>query len=103
LLRLEDALGTEGVALLVEAHERALAFDEVFDELSAKRPVAVRIELNGGGGHFVVINGFDPTTRMLSIGDPDPTFGAQQRTYDVLLTSYRGTWTHSFRLKDHGD
>jgi hypothetical protein len=94
--------GPKGVALLVEAHDRVLSFDEVVEEIENNRPVALRILLTGGGGHFVVISGADATNRMLQIGDPDPNFGPQQRSYDVLLTSYRGTWTHSFTLKNHG-
>ena len=73
-----------------------LDFESVAREIDAGRPVAIRINWNGGGAHFVVITGYDRARGTFTI--EDPWLGRSQLTAEVLRTSYRGIgkWTLTY-------
>jgi len=82
---------------------RTLTFEEIKTEIDAGRPVAVRVGWPAGGGHFLVICGYDFTpsgVQQVLLGDP--FYGDSRTAYDLFCTSYQGsgTWTDTFLLKD---
>ena len=73
-----------------ETRPRPLRFTEIQREIDALRPVCVFIRWNGGGGHFVVINGY----WLSAEGDEwvevsDPLFPNSIVLYDVLVSAYQ--------------
>lgn len=79
------------------------------DEINAFRPVAMRIEWNGGGAHFVVIHGYadihlpEWPFLLTYLNVQDSYWGpsiVHHRTFDVaeFPANYHGggSWTHSF-------
>ena len=86
-------------------------FTDLKKELTANRPIAVRIGWFGGGAHFVVICGYKvlPSgARILQIADPfygnlvdGEYFGIWEIDYDLFPESYQqgGDWTATFFLK----
>jgi hypothetical protein len=104
--RLTDALpvalaGKPSGASLKQVVSRPLRFDELQRELDAGRPVCIRIGWDGGGGHFIVLTGY----QVLSSGDQhvdvaDPLYPDCTVDYDELTNAYHGDgqWTHSFLL-----
>ena len=78
---------------------RALSFAELTAELSSGEPVAVRIGWRGGGGHFVVVEGYSTEDEQVDIEDPNE--GPSQLSYATLCADYggAGAWTHSYRTR----
>jgi Papain-like cysteine protease AvrRpt2 len=78
-------------------------FSSVDTEIDAGRPVGVRIGWSGGGGHFVVIAGYDEAllARTDYVAIADPWYGSSDVAWDTFKTSYQGsgTWTHTFYTK----
>jgi hypothetical protein len=62
------------------------------------RPLGVRIGWAGGGGHFVVLDGW---IGPASVDIQDPWYGHSVYNYSVFTTRYQGTgaWTDSYFLK----
>jgi len=88
---------------------RSLTKDELQTEIDAGRPAVARLGWGangaGGGGHFVVLYGFDGTT--VDINDPWPDTGPVIQTYTSFSSTsatakYQGTslfrWTHTLTL-----
>jgi hypothetical protein len=84
-----------------------LSFADVKGQVDAGRPLGTRIGWAGGGGHFMVIEGYRDggTAATREVAIHDPIFGESQYVYDSYRTAYRGTtgnnWTHSYRTKSH--
>ena len=98
---LRVALSAQSGASLTKVVPRPLRFDELQRELDAARPVCIRIGWDGGGGHFVVLTGY----QVLSSGDrhvdvADPLYPDCTVDYEELTNAYHGDgqWTHSFLL-----
>lgn len=81
-------------------------------EVNATRPVGVRIGWAGGGGHFVIVSGFDDDTGTEFIDVEDPWYGPSTADYTSFCTRYQGfgTWTHTYPINytpekgnDNGD
>ena len=91
---LQDALGKVGRLKSWDAGFAGKA--DLASELGAGRVVGVRIGWRGGGGHFVVVRGFDNKSGTVWVADP--AAGSQRLAYKVLRDSYRGlgTWTHTY-------
>ncbi|MCF3104828.1 C39 family peptidase [Streptomyces roseoverticillatus] len=75
---------------------RNASFGETRNEIANKRPFAVRIGWNSGGGHMNVVYGYDSTSNMIAVGDPWPT----TKTYTWWnYSAYSGNnsfrWTHT--------
>jgi hypothetical protein len=70
---------------------------DVRAEVDAGRLVGVRIGWSGGGGHFVILEGYEETGGGF-VHVEDPWFGASYITDATIRTSYQGTgsWTHTY-------
>lgn len=78
----------------------AASFAGVRAEIDGGEPLGVRIGWSGGGGHFLVIEGYlDDATDQVAVDDP--WYGASDLAYSTLTTSYQGSgsWTHSYRTQ----
>lgn len=75
-----------------------MAFVDLRAEIDAGQPLGVRIGWSGGGGHFVVIEGYKPGPAEQRVAIDDPWYGASDLTYTAFASSYRGSgsWTHSY-------
>ncbi len=98
---LDDALSDLG-NLREPVVTSVLGFTDLRAEIDRGTPLATRIGWAGGGGHFMVVNGYrGATTRMVAIDDP--IYGRSDMTYDAFRAAYQGagTWTHSYRTRSH--
>ena len=79
-----------------------VSYDTVCSEITAGRPLCVRV-VSGGFGHFVVISGFDAgnVDQRLSVDDPKGGRGRVDVPYEALRTNYfgSGVWTHTYFIK----
>jgi hypothetical protein len=67
----------------------------VTDEIDRDRPVACRIGWKGGGGHFIVLYGYD-ASGLIHVADP---WGAKTSTYafgSFMKGYHMGCWTHTY-------
>jgi hypothetical protein len=73
------------------------AFAGVRTEIDGGRALGVRIGWSGGGGHFVMVEGYKPCPEQ-RVAIDDPWYGASDLTYNAFVSSYQGTgsWTHSY-------
>jgi hypothetical protein len=70
-------------------------------EIDGSRPLCVRTQWAGGGGHFVALTGYDDDIALSPesmVRVQDPFYGPSTMPYRVFLTAYRGDgrWTHSY-------
>jgi hypothetical protein len=79
-----------------------LTFRELGQELDGSLPVCVRIGWEGGGGHFLVLSGY----QQLSSGDQlvdvaDPFYGDGTIDYNELAFAYvdSGQWTATYPVR----
>jgi len=74
--------------------ERRLTLTEVRSAIDDGRPLCLRIEWYGSGGHFVVIYGYSNNTILVA----DPLFGYSAIEYDKFPDQYqdRGKWTGTY-------
>ena len=80
-----------------------LSFEEIKERIDSGLPFCVRIHWARGGGHFVVVVGYDQSPRGVNqdIVD-DPLFLRSRVKYENFLTKYQihhGRWTATFNLK----
>jgi hypothetical protein len=78
-----------------------VAFTDVEGEVDGGRPVGVRIGWYGGGGHFVVISGYDDTNGGQQIDIEDPYYGPSTYDYNTFQSGYQsgaGQWTHTYPI-----
>lgn len=78
--------------------------DEIVAEVKAGRPLGVRIGWSGGGGHFVVIDGYDEDEQEKDaniVEVRDPIYGTSRLHYDDFVSHYQssGSWTDSYWTK----
>jgi papain like cysteine protease AvrRpt2 len=61
-------------------------------QVDAGKLVALCIDWSGGGGHFVVIDGYDPSAGMVDV--KDPLFGTSYLALSAFPAHYQGggTW-----------
>jgi hypothetical protein len=69
-------------------------------EINADRPIGCRIGWSGGGGHFVVLSGYDFGGASDFVDVQDPWYGPSVVNYSTFASSYQsnGSWTHSYLL-----
>lgn len=109
---LDDAL--KATSNLFEVRAGAVPFPELTALLNGNRPLAVRIEWNGSGGHFVVFHEWQTTAsdmEFVVVADPYhgerivpyndcvdryPATGATTGTWSHSYWTHPGTWTHSY-------
>ena len=83
---------------------KVLTFDEIRHEIDAERPICIRIAWRDGGGHFIVIVGYEVTPRGVNkviVEDPARGRGRALVPYNQLLSNYdvgHGEWTATFFL-----
>jgi len=80
----------------------AAPLSEVEHEVNAGRPLGVRIGWQGGGGHFVVLAGYDdPGTGPGFLRVEDPWYGPSRMAYSAFRNAYQGSgsWTHTYHTK----
>jgi len=87
------------VGHLARRNAGSIKFNKVCAEIKNNRPVAAHIIWDGGGGHFVVLAGFDSNLRKVLIRDP--LFADTWMDYDIFRTQYQGEgrWTISYKTK----
>jgi hypothetical protein len=82
---------------------RPLTMDEIREEIDGGRPVCARIQWRDGGGHFVLISGYEVTPRGVTVLTiDDPAFDRSRVKFEKFLTDYHtghGKWTGTFRLQ----
>ena len=82
---------------------RPLTLNEVKQEIDAGRPICARIQWRDGGGHFVIISGYETTPRgVVLLMIEDPAFDKSRVKFDMFLTNYHvghGKWTGTFLLQ----
>ena len=81
------------------ATQDALTLAKIKAEINAKRPVGVRIGWSGGGGHFVIIDGYNSATKEISVRDP--FYGSSVYSLTAFKTKYQstGAWSHTYKTK----
>lgn len=93
---LETALGVTGnfVSMTGPISDAA-----IIAELEAGRPIAARVQWEGGGGHAVVIAEYQDLMGEQKVGVADPFYGYEFN----FISSFRyggyqgsGTWTHTY-------
>jgi hypothetical protein len=74
------------------------SFAYVQGEVNGGRPVGVRIGWFGGGGHFVVLKGYDDSGTNQLVDVEDPWYGPSLVDYTAFATSYQGagSWTDTY-------
>ncbi|GAA4363996.1 hypothetical protein GCM10023185_33120 [Hymenobacter saemangeumensis] len=100
---LEDALGRTGNLLKME--ERRLNLQELDREINGLgHVVCIRIEWEGGGGHFLTLCGVT-ATGTVHIADPDSRYGTSTLPLSIFPTAYRrpGNWTHTYFTQPRPD
>ena len=75
---------------------RSASMLEIKTEIDSDRPMCLRVAWQGGGAHFLAIDGYNRDLDMLSVDDP--WYGASDVTASTLRSSYQGTgtWTHTY-------
>ncbi len=76
------------------------SFNQVQQEVDSIQPLGVRIGWSGGGGHFVILDGYE-TSNGQTLSVRDPWYGSSTYSYNTFRTSYQGngSWTHSYYTK----
>ena len=95
--RLDTALKAAQCFFGIEA--RPELFENLKLAIEAERPVGVRIGWRGGGGHFVMLTGYDDENAAVAVDDPH--YGRSTVRFDAFPASYKsgGDWTHSYATR----
>lgn len=74
----------------------SVALSTIRSQINKKRLLGVRIGWSGGGGHFVLIEGYRTNTNFIAV--EDPWYGSSDVDYSTFTTSYQdsGIWTHTY-------
>lgn len=74
------------------------SFQGIINEISAGRPIGIRIAWNGTGAHFPAVDGFDNRGSAPTIDLQDPIFGPSTQDFNSFPGSYQGgaTWTECY-------
>ncbi|WP_415894229.1 papain-like cysteine protease family protein [Neptuniibacter sp. PT8_73] len=88
----------EHVGHLNQFVHRSFSMNEVSAQIDNGHPLGVRIGWTGGGGHFVVIDGYNTISTPNTIVIKDPWYGISVMPYNGFPASYHGggDWTHSY-------
>jgi hypothetical protein len=70
-------------------------------EIDSGNPVCCHIAWTGGGGHFVVLSGYDWQTDDLIVNNPSNGPKPELVPYNIFKAAYRGTgiWDHTYHTK----
>lgn len=73
-----------------------LSYNTVINEIDALRPVMTRIQWQSGGGHMMVIYGYDKSQNWVYWGDPWPSDTRYNwATWSYYVSNSSFFWTHS--------
>ena len=78
-----------------------MLFPDIKTVIGAGSPVCIRIGWYGGGGHFVVISGFQEQPGIQTVNVDDPFYGSSVLDYNTFCTAYhngQGAWTNSYPI-----
>ena len=105
--RLDDALRcTNNLKQNGFLRGQYLTFDAVKNWVNANLPVGARIVWSGGGGHFVVVDGyrqFQSGARQVHV--EDPLHGPSLQFYEDFVQAYppgSGHWQDTYLVKKNG-
>lgn len=73
-----------------------VGFSTVVDQISNNEPIMTRIGWSSGGGHMMVLAGYDTTNNQVQYYNPwpsDPRFNVS--TYNWYRSNPQFTWTHT--------
>ena len=72
------------------------ALDAIAEQIDAGRPIGLCIDWTAGGGHFVVVDGYDLETGQIDV--KDPLFGPSVVEDASFPASYQGggTWSWTY-------
>ena len=80
-----------------------LGFNSIKQWVNANLPLGLRIGWPGGGGHFIVIDGFvEYVSGEQVVNVEDPLFGPSSWDYQEILDDYLGeggVWTDTYTVK----
>lgn len=81
--------------------EGASTLPAVQGQIDGKHPLGVRVGWTGGGGHFLVIDGYDTTVADPKIALADPFYGPSVVVFNTFPAHYQGgaVWSHSYTTK----
>jgi hypothetical protein len=105
---LDEALRVVGC--LRQMKDRKVSYETVSTEISARRPLGIRLQWRGGGGHFVVIRGWfkgDDDSMWYIVEDPAKRGGGTIKISAANLerpNGFRGkgSWSHSYFVTNPG-
>ncbi|WP_027347037.1 papain-like cysteine protease family protein [Hamadaea tsunoensis] len=73
-----------------------LSYNTVINEIDALRPVMTRIQWQSGGGHMMVLYGYDKSQNWVYWGDPWPSDTRYNwATWSYYVSNSSFFWTHS--------
>lgn len=75
-------------------------YNQIRNEISAQKPVGVRLGWNGGGGHFVTVYGYQNNANIGYIAICDPWYGISVQDYINFPNAYQGgaTWSTTYLI-----
>ena len=67
-------------------------------QIDSVHPIGARVEWSGGGGHFLIISGYDSSGDEPSIFVEDSIYGSSEIPLSTFNTQYQGsgTWTNTY-------
>ena len=79
------------------------SFEQLRDQIDAGKPVGARIGWSGGGGHFMVIYGYNLIGGTEYVDIDDPIYGKSHIPLSEFANHYQGsgTWTHTYFMKSY--
>lgn len=74
----------------------SLTMEQIAAQVDQGKPFGLCIDWTGGGGHFVVVDGYDLAAKTIEI--EDPWFGRSTVAYSSFPASYQGggTWSWTY-------
>lgn len=95
---LDLAIVLREINRLEQEIRRPIDSDTLSDLIESKKPIAVGIAWFAGGAHFVVIDGWDKESNMVSVRDPDRTRGDTCIDLDEFTGNYAnaGLWRFTY-------
>ncbi len=87
---------------LASFNSGTVPYGTVQQQINSRRALGVRIAWSGGGGHFVVLDGYStgaPGTQFVSVRDP--IYGTSTYAYARFVNGYQGSgsWSHTYYTK----
>lgn len=73
-----------------------VGYSTVVDQISNNRPIMTRIGWTSGGGHMMVLTGYDTSTSQVQYYDPWPSDSRfNVSTYNWYRSNSQFSWTHT--------